>query len=105
VSREDDYVELRDDTLVPGRFLNEKYPQMVRPIEGHLGVNVGGQTTFNIGARINYGLRNTKIELMPEFYYGVADPFCLSGNFIYPFKALILSIDDAICGIELDNQN
>jgi hypothetical protein len=34
---------------------------------------VGGQTTFNIGARIN-GLRNTKIELMPEFYYGVADP-------------------------------
>jgi hypothetical protein len=32
ILREDDYVELRDDTLVPGRFLkNEKYPQMVRP--------------------------------------------------------------------------
>jgi hypothetical protein len=70
VSREDDYVELRDDTLVPGRFLkNEKYPQMVtyRGASGYLGVNVGGQTTFNIGARINYGLRNTKIELMPDF--------------------------------------
>jgi hypothetical protein len=24
---------------------------------------------------------------MPEFYYGVADPDGLSGNFIYPFKA------------------
>lgn len=39
VSREDDYVELRDDTLVPGRFLkNEKYPQMVRPIEGQADI-------------------------------------------------------------------
>jgi hypothetical protein len=67
---------------------------MVRPIEASgYRVNVGGQTTFNIGARINYGLRNTKIELMPEFYYGVADPdsFGLSGNFIYPFKVLFLN--------------
>jgi hypothetical protein len=31
---------------------------------------MGGQTTLGS----NYGLRNTKIELMPEFYYGVADP-------------------------------
>jgi hypothetical protein len=29
VSREDDYVELRDDTLVRDDLKNEKYPQMV----------------------------------------------------------------------------
>jgi hypothetical protein len=61
LSREDDYVELRDDTLVPGRFLkNEKISSdgTTYRASGYLGVNVGGQTTFNIGREL-IGLRNT----------------------------------------------
>ncbi|UQD55039.1 hypothetical protein [Flavobacterium sp. K5-23] len=97
VTREDDYVEVRENVLVPGRFLKKERTSSngmtYRGASGYLGANVGGQTTFNIGARINYGLRNTKIELMPEFYYGIANPssFGLSGNFIYPFNALKFS--------------
>jgi len=94
VTIEDGDVELSDATYVPGRFIKKEKisPEGMtyRGASGYIGANVGGQTTFNIGARINYGLRNTNIELMPEFYYGVADPssFGLSGNFIYPFKGI-----------------
>jgi hypothetical protein len=94
MQNEDNYVEVREDVNVPGRFIrSEKIASdkmTYKGASGYLGVNVGGQTTFNIGVRVNYGLRNSKIEFMPEFYYGVADPstFGLSGNLIYPFNAV-----------------
>jgi hypothetical protein len=94
IIKEDNYVEVREGVDVPGRFIkSEKISSdkmTYKGASGYLGVNVGGQTTFNIGARVNYGLRNSKLEFMPEFYYGVANPnaFGISGNFIYPFNAL-----------------
>jgi hypothetical protein len=49
VSREDDYVELRDDTLVPDDFKNEKISSDGTTYRDKQWIFKGGQTTFNIG--------------------------------------------------------
>lgn len=52
------------------------------------GINVGEQTSFDIGARAHYGFSKTKFELMPEFFVGLSDPtsFGLALNAIHPFR-------------------
>ncbi|WP_418262108.1 hypothetical protein [Flavobacterium faecale] len=54
------------------------------------GVNFGDQTAFNTGLRMNYGIRNTGMEFMPELYYGFSDPesFGISGNVVYTFNPI-----------------
>ena len=92
---EEEIVE-EEKEIKEGRFIkNERVSNLSESLtykgaSGFVGVNVGGQTTPSIGVRMNYGLPNTKIEFMPEFYYGIGNPsaFGISGNFVYPFKAL-----------------
>ncbi len=95
VNPETDNIEV----ITKGGFIENETPSNLsekltyKGFSMYTGVNLGGQTSFNIGTRINYGMQNTKIEFMPEFYYGIANPgtFGLSANFIYPFNALIYS--------------
>ena len=56
----------------------------------YTGYSFGGQTAINVGFRMNYGMKKTRIEFMPEFYYGIANPgtFGISGNLVYPFKIM-----------------
>ena len=63
--------------------LNSVYFKGIAPV---IGASFGDQTTFNIGIRGFLPIRDTKFELMPEFYYGLGDitVWSLSGNIIYP---------------------
>ncbi len=56
-------------------------------IAAFTGFNLGDQTTFNVGVRGHYGIGNTKFELLPEAFVGIADPTSYGGqlNMIYPF--------------------
>lgn len=52
-----------------------------------LGFNYGGASTANFGARLHFGIADTKFEFMPEFYvgFGESSTWALSGNVVYPF--------------------
>lgn len=55
-----------------------------------LDVNGDEQTNFNIGLRVNYRLRISKIEFTLEQYYVVGNPttFDISDNCIYPLNTV-----------------
>lgn len=88
--------EEEEDSISVGRFINKErtssFSKKLRykGSSAFVGVNFGGATTANIGYRANYGISNTNLEFMPELYYAAGNPsgFGLSGNIIYPFKAL-----------------
>ena len=52
------------------------------------GFNVGQQGTFNLGARMHYGIKDTSIEVMPELSLAISDPFSfgVAINAVHPFK-------------------
>lgn len=56
-------------------------------IAAFTGFNLGDQTTLNVGLRGHYGIKNTRFELLPEVFLGIADPTSYGGqlNMIYPF--------------------
>ena len=64
-----------------GFFSNFKYSG----ISGFAGFNVGGSTTFNLGYRLHYQIRNTNLEFVPETFFGFGSPsaFGISANGIY----------------------
>jgi len=92
-------VLVEERVVVEGRFIKEERVSnfseklSYRGTSAYAGMNFGGQSAPVVGVRFNYGLPNTKLELMPEFYYGIANPsaFGLSVNLMYPFKALSIS--------------
>lgn len=92
-------VLVEERVVVEGRFIKEERVSTFseklsyRGTSAYAGMNFGGQSAPVVGVRFNYGLPNTKLELMPEFYYGIANPsaFGLSVNLMYPFKALSVS--------------
>ena len=57
-------------------------------LSAFLGVNVGRQSTFNVGSRMHYDIKNLSIELMPEVSLGISDPlsFGVALNAVHPFK-------------------
>jgi hypothetical protein len=59
-----------------------------RGVSGLAGINLGGQFTFNIGVRAHMPIVDTKMELMPELFYGFGDKSSLGivGNVVYPLK-------------------
>jgi len=56
-------------------------------MSGFAGFNLGGNATANIGFRWHYRVGDTKIELMPETFFGFGTPanFGISMNGILPF--------------------
>jgi len=56
-------------------------------MSGFAGFNLGGNATANIGFRWHYRVGDTKIELMPETFFGFGSPanFGISMNGILPF--------------------
>lgn len=52
------------------------------------GINLGGSTTTNLGARLHYDIKNTSFEFMPELFIGLGNntSYGISGNVIYPVK-------------------
>lgn len=96
VIEETEIFEVINDSITEGRFIkNERTSSFSEKLRykgssAFLGVNVGGATTANIGYRANYGISNTNLEFMPELYFAAGNPsgFGLSGNIMYPFKAL-----------------
>lgn len=79
-----------------GRFIPEEKTvvntnkMVYKGASSYLGINFGNQTTLNIGVRANFGIQRTKLEFMPELYYGIGGPssFGLTGNVIYPFEKI-----------------
>lgn len=53
-----------------------------------LGINFGGATTVNFGARLYYDINNIPLDFVPEIYIGLGNSTSLgiSGNVIYPFS-------------------
>jgi len=57
-------------------------------VSAFTGVNFGGQTTWNFGAKAHYGFENNNIELLPELSFAPSDPISFGAaiNAIHPFK-------------------
>lgn len=72
-----------------GFFAKLRYNGM----SGFTGINLGGNTTFNVGYRLHYGLKKTDIEIMPETFFGFGSPssFGISVNGVYKFGKVIKS--------------
>jgi hypothetical protein len=64
-------------------------------MSGFTGFNVGGPTTFNLGYRLHYqvGGDNSKVEFMPESFFGLGSPstFGISANVLYKVDFLTKS--------------
>jgi len=54
-------------------------------MSGFAGFGIGGTATFNIGYRLHYAIDSTKIEFMPETFFGLGSPssFGLMANATY----------------------
>ncbi|MFN2261287.1 MAG: hypothetical protein ABR595_04420 [Psychroflexus sp.] len=52
------------------------------------GVNFGGQTTWNFGARAHYGFENNDFEILPEISFAPSSPISFGAaiNAIHPFR-------------------
>ncbi len=59
-------------------------------MSGFMGINLGAQTTFNIGYRVHYGIDKTDFEVMPETFFGFGSPsaFGISVNGLYKLNSL-----------------
>ncbi len=59
-------------------------------MSGFMGINLGKQTTFNIGLRMHYGIDQTDFEVMPETFFGFGSPssFGISLNGLYKMNFL-----------------
>jgi len=71
--------EIQSDTI---SLLKYKHSSAI------LGFNYGGASTANIGFRLHYEIKNTKLMFMPEAYlgFGKANSWALSGNITYPIE-------------------
>lgn len=62
-------------------------------MSGFGGFNVGGNTTFNLGYRLHYQVGDSKLEFVPETFFGFGSPsaFGISANGIYKMDFLTKS--------------
>lgn len=78
-----------DTTYIDNERESEITPALIyKGISAFTGVNFGGQTTWNFGARAHYGFENNNFEILPELSFAPSSPISFGAaiNAIHPFK-------------------
>ncbi|WP_127845541.1 hypothetical protein [Psychroflexus aestuariivivens] len=78
-----------DTTYIDNERESKITPVLIyKGLSAFTGVNFGGQTTWNFGARAHYGFENSNFEILPELSFAPSNPISFGAaiNAIHPFK-------------------